>query len=39
MYNREVSLNHLAQIILQFLYFRYQKQSEPADEHDNADKA
>ncbi|XP_062208167.1 uncharacterized protein LOC133909647 isoform X2 [Phragmites australis] len=26
-------------IILQFLYFHYRKQSEPADEHDNADKA
>ncbi|CAL4964283.1 unnamed protein product [Urochloa decumbens] len=26
-------------IILQFLYFHYRKQSEPSDEHDNADKA
>uniref|UniRef100_A0A0A8Y104 PQ-loop repeat family protein / transmembrane family protein n=2 Tax=Arundo donax TaxID=35708 RepID=A0A0A8Y104_ARUDO len=26
-------------IILQFLYFHYRKQNEPADEHDNADKA
>lgn len=26
-------------IILQFLYFHYQKQREPSDEHDNADKA
>ncbi|CAO2203141.1 unnamed protein product [Urochloa humidicola] len=26
-------------IILQFLYFHYRKQTEPSDEHDNADKA
>jgi hypothetical protein len=32
-------LNHVAQIILQFLYFHYRKQREPSDEHDDADKA
>ncbi|GJN06249.1 hypothetical protein PR202_ga23958 [Eleusine coracana subsp. coracana] len=36
---RKVSLNTLAQIILQFLYFHYRKRREPTDEHDNADKA